>query len=45
MPIGNWAGHVFEFSPGGSVKYLGENVSRPVYMPFTPGGEGPLRYA
>jgi len=45
MPIGNWAGHVFEFSPNGSVTYLGENVSRPVYMPFTPGIDGPLRYA
>jgi hypothetical protein len=39
----SWTGHVFDFSPGGSVTYVGYNVSRPVYVPITPGGDGPAR--
>ena len=43
MPTGNWAGHVYEFAPDGTVFYLGYDVPRPVYAPMTPGSEGPLR--
>ncbi len=45
MPMGNWAGHVFDFAPGGGVTYRGLNVPRPVYVPMTPGSDGPLRPA
>ena len=45
MPIGSWLGHVFDFSPSGSVSYEGLDVARGTYVPFTPGGDGPLRNA
>jgi len=45
MPIGSWLGHVFDFSPSGSVSYVGLDVARGTYVPFTPGGDGPLRNA
>jgi hypothetical protein len=45
MPTGSWTGHIFEFAPAGGVAYLGYDVPRPVYVPMTPGGEGPLRPA
>jgi hypothetical protein len=38
-----WVGHVFDFAPGGGVSYVGFNVTRPVFVPITPGGDGPLR--
>jgi hypothetical protein len=45
MPTGSWTGHIFEFTPAGGVTYLGYDVPRPVYVPITPGGEGPLKQA
>ena len=45
MPTASWKGHVFEFTPGGGVSYIGFDVPRPVYVPMTPGSEGPLRPA
>lgn len=43
MPIGNWRGHVFDFGPDGSVKYLGYNLPRPVWVPMNPDIDGPVR--
>lgn len=37
---GNWQGHVFDFGPSGSVKYVGLNVPRPVFVPMTPETSG-----
>ena len=45
MPAASWAGHIFEFAPAGGVSYIGFDVPRPVYVPMTPGMEGPLRPA
>jgi hypothetical protein len=45
MPAASWAGHVYEFAPAGGVRYLGFDVPRPVFVPMTPGMEGPLRPA
>lgn len=45
MPAASWSGHVYEFAPAGGVSYLGFDVPRPVYVPMTPGMEGPLRPA
>jgi hypothetical protein len=45
MPAASWSGHIFEFSPAGKVAYIGFDVPRPVYVPMTPGMEGPLRPA
>jgi hypothetical protein len=45
MPIGNWQGHIFDFAPGGGVSYVGLDVPRGTYVPFIPGGDGPLRNA
>ena len=46
MSIGNWQGHVFDFTPGGEVTYVGLNVKRSLYVQPPPEGEGyPLRNA
>ncbi len=40
QPDGNWRGHVFDFGPSGTVKYVGLNVPRPVFVPMTPETNG-----
>ncbi len=42
-PIGDWEGHILDFSPTGDVKYVGFNVPRPVFRTHDMYGDGPLR--
>lgn len=43
MPTGSWKGHVFDFGPNGSVRYVGYNVPRGAWVPLNPNIDGPVR--
>ena len=42
-PVGNWEGHVLDFSPSGEVRYAGFNLPRPVFRTHDQYGDGPAR--